>query len=189
MSDGGNKQRITVETLLHLKRNERPGPEFWDNFEKDFDRRRLNELVNRPSLYDFLLRPVVRALILGMPVTALIMVALFWKPVERAAPRPVVIEQEFAGVEQAPANELPAAAAPVDPPAVEMVIADTGKVANQFVVDAIQQHNQAGMPFRKVLYTPAIRLSVPSGAFYVRDSFSSNNYKVTTADAKLGRNF
>ena len=60
--------------------------------------------------------------------------------------------------------------------------------SSQFVVDAIED-TPSSMNFRKVLYTPAIRLSAPSGAFYVRDNMSSSNYRVTTADMKLGRNF
>jgi hypothetical protein len=64
-----------------------------------------------------------------------------------------------------------------------------GQHSSQFVVDAIEDTSRNGLNFRKVLYTPAIHLSAPSGSFYVKDSFSSRNYQVTTADVKLGRNF
>lgn len=40
---------ITVESLLQLKRHERPAPEFWEGFDRRFEQKRLQALVRRPS--------------------------------------------------------------------------------------------------------------------------------------------
>lgn len=40
---------ITVESLLQLKRHERPPAEFWEGFERRFEQKRLQALVQRPS--------------------------------------------------------------------------------------------------------------------------------------------
>lgn len=189
MPDNENRQKVTVETLLRLKRCERPSPEFWDDFNKDFDRRRLHELVKRPSIYDLLVAPAIRVLALGMPVAAVFMITFLWKPVEKSVPGPLFIGEDVSDV-AAVTIEMQPVAEVMDEAQLELASVDTQQMSNQFVLDALQeQSHHAGLRFRKVLYTPAIRLSVPSGAFYVRDSMSSDSYQVTTADAKLGRNF
>jgi hypothetical protein len=66
---------------------------------------------------------------------------------------------------------------------------DGQRAASQFVVDAIHADSDRALNFHKVLYTPALHISAPAGASYVRDTFSSRSYDVTTADVRLGRNF
>ena len=189
MPDNENRHKVTVETLLQLKRSERPNPEFWNNFDRDFDRRRLHELVNRPSIHDILFRPLLRLLAVGMPAAAVIMLTLFWKSSSEPIPEPLVLNNNVTGSEAANEPVLFPETETLPEPVFESAIVSNQQVANQFVLDALQEQNQTSLQFRKILYTPAIRLSVPSGAFYVHDSMSSNAYRVTTADAKLGRNF
>jgi hypothetical protein len=41
---------ITVESLLQLKRLEQPPAEFWSEFDRRFEQKRLQALVSRPSM-------------------------------------------------------------------------------------------------------------------------------------------
>jgi len=188
MSGKQDRQKVTVETLLHLKKNERPKAEFWDSFEQDFDRRRLHALVERPSWRDIIISPAFKAFALGIPALALVALAFVWTPVESPAPSPLVLGNgtDLAENLSLPTVDIIAKAAVV--PSMDMNL-DTSRTSNQFVLDAIQNKSGSTARFRKVLYTPAIRLTIPSGASYVRDNLSSSNYKVTTADVKPGRNF
>lgn len=188
MSGSNNKHKVTVETLLQLKKNERPKADFWDSFERDFDRRRLHALVERPSWRDLILSPAFKVFALGMPALAIVALALVWNPAEQtASPVQLVINDAEPPVDE-PVVPNTAVAKVEAPKPIDLQL-DTSRASSQFVVDAIQDRSGPGTNFRKVLYTPAIRLSVPSGASYVRDNLSTSNYKVTTADAKLGRNF
>ena len=188
MSGKQDRQKVTVETLLHLKKNERPNAEFWDSFEQDFDRRRLHALVERRSWSDIIIGPAFKVFALGVPALALVALAFIWTPVESPAPRPLVLDKgnDLTENSSIPTNEIIAQAEVVS--AMDMNL-DTSRASNQFVLDAIQDKPDSGARFRKVLYTPAIRLTIPSGASYVRDNLSSSKYKVTTANVKLGRNF
>ncbi len=184
MPGSKNNNKITVEALLRIKRNERPKGEFWDSFEQDFQRRRLHALVERPVWQDFLY-PSMKAVGLALPALMLVAVAFFWGERAVMEPSPLVLSGEQSGLTE---QESPAGKATVqiDPMDYGM---DSRLASSQFVVDAIREGPCASAKFRKVLYTPAISLSAPSGAFYVRDTMQSGSYQVTTADLRLGRNF
>ena len=187
MPGNSNNQKVTLESLLHLKKSERPKAEFWESFEKDFDRRRLSALVEPPTWRDVIISPAFRVLSLGLPAIALVVMALLWSPAERVVPSRLVIAEAADPINE-PAIQVDTVAQ-VAQPAPLLMDLDATQASSQFVVDAIRDVAGSSMQFRKVLYSPAIRLSVPSGAFYVRDNLSTSNYKVTTADVKLGRNF
>jgi hypothetical protein len=187
MANRKEKPDITLESLLQLKRDERPSGEFWDSFERDFQRRRLHALVERPTLRDTILGPGMRALVFGVPVLLFVGLATFWTP------RESLIKPSMVAASNPPALQTGSLDASAEPmladPAEAVAPVNMNLASSQFVVDAIEETPGSSMSFRKVLYTPAIRLSAPSGASYVRDSMSSSNYRVTTADHKLGRNF
>ncbi|HEX9781147.1 MAG TPA: hypothetical protein VGA56_00245 [Opitutaceae bacterium] len=54
------KARITLEQLLALKRSERPGGAFWEDFDREFQRRRLATLVNTLPWYLSAFRVITR---------------------------------------------------------------------------------------------------------------------------------
>ena len=186
MASRKDNTEITLESLLKLKKHERPGGDFWDSFDNDFQRRRLNALVEKPTIRDLLWDSGMKALAFGLPALLLVGLSIAWMT---DGP---VIDENLTASYVAPVLDTGSPVAEAQPaPVLDDVIPQirTSMASSQFVVDAIQESPSSGMNFRKVLYTPAIRLSAPSGAFYVRDSMSSSNYRVTTADAKLGRNF
>ena len=186
MGNRKEKQKITLEALLEIKRHERPGEEFWDSFENDFQRRRLNSLCIQPSLRESFLTPAWKALVFGAPALMLMGLAVFWTRMDTS------MQREADATETAPqikVEQLAQSQSDSRDRADVLPAVATDFASSQFVLDAIQDDAGPSMNFRKVLYTPAIHLSVPSGSFYVRDNFSSSNYQVTTADLKLGRNF
>ena len=186
MGNRKEKQKITLEALLEIKRHERPGEGFWDSFESDFQRRRLSSLCVQPSLRESFWTPSWKALLFGTPALMLMGLTVFWTrmdtPLQRDAGLAEAAPQIH--VEQLAQPQSDSGTRPDVLPAVA-----TDFASSQFVLDAIEDDAGPAMNFRKVLYTPAIHLSVPSGSFYVRDNFSSSKYQVTTADLKLGRNF
>ena len=47
MSKSDQPSKVTLEDLLHLKRAERPSPEFWSNFERELRQKQLTALVQK----------------------------------------------------------------------------------------------------------------------------------------------
>ena len=80
MANRKDKPDVTLEALLKLKRNERPGGEFWDSFERDFQRRRLHALVEKPSFSDFIWSPAMKTLAIGLPALMMLALAVVWTP-------------------------------------------------------------------------------------------------------------
>ncbi len=181
------KEKVTVETLLRFKRNEQPGAEFWESFDANFQRRRLNALVESPATRSGLWISGLKALAIGMPALLLVGAAFFWTQTAVHQGVPVAVVEETPELVTA---DFVAEAGPAPVREIEILPDfDTSVASSQFVVDALQPTQTRSHNFRKVLYTPAIRLTAPRGASYVRDSMSTSNYRVTTADYKQGRNF
>lgn len=180
------KNSVSLEALLRLKRSERPSEDFWDSFEDDFQRRRLNALVE-PQVH--LLsgwNPVFRALAVVMPV--LIVAGVVFLRLETQSERSQdSLTQRIADTSEAVVERPSASSREALSPGW---LPDTTAVASQFVMDSIEAESRnRSLNFRKVLYTPAIHLSAPSGAFYVRDNLSSVDFQISTAEMKSGRNF
>ena len=183
-----DQQKVTLEALLRVKREETPGEAFWDSFESEFQRRRLQALVGEPSFRDRLWKPTLRAFSLAVPLLAL--AAVF------------VAREYVAPFSSAPSTAAPVAAGHLPQPekgqslSEEVAMPQDGSSVvsstsgrTQFVVDALQEESTGRLDFRKVLYTPAIHVSSSPQAKYVQDSFRSSGYRVTTTDLDLGRNF
>lgn len=184
-----DKETITVESLLRIKRSERPDGEFWDSFENSFQSRRLNALVERESNRS-IPGSLAKFASYALPVFLVAGLAFFWSESQVVPSTDSETIAPVSSIDPAPAAGVPevAEASGEALPALSLSL-DDDRLASQFVVDAIEDTSKNRLNFRKVLYTPAIHLSAPSGSFYVKDSFSSRNYNVTTADVKLGRNF
>ncbi len=185
------KETVTVEALLRLKRNEQPSEDFWNTFEIDFERRRLNALVERESLPQPFWPTVLKVASVALPALILSAVAYFWMgPDNYAASRSEQPSKPVAQMERPLLPvELPSSRGMRATEVMHLAVRE-GSHNSQFVLDALREEQaDRSLNFRKVLYSPAIHLSSPTGSFYVNDSLSSRNYKVTTADAKIGRNF
>ena len=184
------KETVTVEALLRLKRNEQPSEDFWSTFENDFERRRLNALLERESPPHPFWTTLLKGASVALPALFLGAVTYIWMGSDSLALSP--IDQVSKPVAEMEGSEVSAPIAPnrafERDEAMQLAVSE-GPLKSQFVLDALREQPDRTLNFRKVLYTPAIHLSSPSGSFYVNDSLSSRNYRVTTADAKLGRNF
>jgi hypothetical protein len=186
-------EKISLEALIRLKRGEQPDDGFWDSFEHDFQRRRLHALVEKDSLREKIRASLLSLAAVGVPVALFMAVALFWdRPElgEGSAPVRGTIVKAGAGFEVEGTGVVATAPAEENPGREDLRrMLEQGMASSQFVVDAIHADSDRAANFRKVLYSPALHISAPSGASYVRDSFSPRNYEVTTADVRLGRNF
>ena len=65
-----NSQQITLEKLLHVKRDERPEREFWDRFERELHQKQLSALVQAQPWYLKVGRLVVQLARRSAPLTA-----------------------------------------------------------------------------------------------------------------------
>lgn len=63
-------QKITLEKLLHVKRDERPEREFWDRFEHELHQKQLSALVQAQPWYLKASRLLVRLARRSAPLTA-----------------------------------------------------------------------------------------------------------------------
>jgi hypothetical protein len=186
-----NEEPVSVESLLRFKRHERPDDAFWSDFEADFHKRRLSSLIDHGDSVERRRSFLMKATAFALPIFAvagLLSSSLLDRVNSAGAPLAYTAPASSGSDAGAPsaAVELP-----------EAVIADasvewqpSGREQNQFVVDAIApESTRRSTSFQKVLYSPALQLSVTPGARYIRDSLSTNDYQVTTADLKLGGNF
>lgn len=182
------KKPVSLEMLLQVKRAEQPDGEFWDSFERDFNRRRLNSLVERESRSWRMWSPLTK--FMGLAVPALGMLAFGvtgWKSHDVSAPTLAEVSRD--DVLAAVAKQESAALRTVGEHLQSSLASASDRLSSQFVLDVLEDKTSAKHSFRKVLYTPALQAVSPVGASYVRDSLVPRSYRVTTADAQLGRNF
>lgn len=191
MRNHKDKPTVSLEELLRLKRNEQPSGAFWDSFESTFHRRRLNALVERETRRSSLWSPILKAGTIGFSVAAMVVFSLVW-PDSRKAGIELQAHQTVgtSGLSQESTELKEIQSSPRVASGTQFSGPGTGgQSTNQFVVDAITDESAASRNFRKVLYSPAIHISAPTGSFYVRDNLSPSTYQVTTANLRLGRNF
>jgi hypothetical protein len=189
MGKNNRKETVTVEALLRIKRDERPSTEFWSTFDNNFERRRLHALLERDTLRHSFWNPSLKAAMLGLPAVLILAVSVLWiQSTERFTMEQTSLDEVVQPLKVATLATHQRQSNPVE--VVDSALAfSSDNLSSQFVMDAIEANSSARMNFQKVLYTPALHLSAPSGSSYVRDSFSANNYGLKTADVKLGRNF
>ncbi|MEM7673474.1 MAG: hypothetical protein AAF212_09055 [Verrucomicrobiota bacterium] len=73
-----NAESVALEDLLRLKRHERPDPQFWTQFESDFKKRTLQELVAKPRFRDMLGQWFLRSGSRWIPAGAVAAAALYF---------------------------------------------------------------------------------------------------------------
>ncbi len=87
--------KVTLEDLLHLKRAERPAPEFWSGFERQLRTKQLAAIIDKRPWWNSLPRSVMRMARWSIPVgaaaAAVVTVALVSRPAR--APAPLAIAQ------------------------------------------------------------------------------------------------
>lgn len=178
---------VSLESLLKLKRCEQPDDAFWDSFEKDFHRRRLNSLVEKTDPWR-IWGPLVKWMGVAVPALGLLALGVLgWPSQEPALPVLAEVSSEDGRLRAEEGSVNVAAGMGLADGPGALVMSD--QLSSQFVLDALEQRASTTHAFRKVLYTPALEAPVSSGASYVRDSLTARAYSVTTADVKLGRNF
>lgn len=84
MSQPDQNSQVTIEDLLRLKRAERPGPEFWVNFEQELRQKQLTALVQKRRWWHEL--PVLLNRRLYVPAGAAAIVAFTLVTVRYSAP-------------------------------------------------------------------------------------------------------
>lgn len=190
MGKPDNQSPVKLEDLLRLKRDETPDEQFWVKFDQDFQSRRLQVLVNKKPSVTLLWRSITSGFAVTMTVAAVALAFMYDTGSQASHASPV---------DAAHVSALNPFSEPVahDISIAEQVVAIAHKANpirvessnSQFVVDAIRQSDSTRIPFHKVLYSPALQLTTSPGSHYVRDSLVSGEFRVTTADARLGRNF
>lgn len=182
------KKSVSLEMLLRVKRAEQPDGEFWESFEKDFNRRRLNTLVERETRSWRLWSPLTKFMGLAVPALGMLALGILgWRSNE--VTMPVMAEVSRDDMLAAVAKQESAVLDTVGESFQSGLASTSDRLSSQFVLDVLEDKTSAKHSFRKVLYTPALQAVSPVGASYVRDSLVPRSYRVTTADAQLGRNF
>lgn len=193
MGSPENKASVTVEDLIRIKRCELPDPKFWDDFEIGLQRRRLQVLVRGEQVRSVLWPSLMRFAAAAVPV---ILIAGFaWiNQTNSIATMGEEVVPHVASLD-APSDTLVSGASRVvsdaDLREVETTMSTGGfrSGISQFAMDVLPVSSSAAATFNKVLYTPALQMPNTPGNHYVRDAFASGEYRVTTSDIRLGRNF
>ena len=176
------ENKVTVENLLKLKKHEKPSEDFWNKFESSFEQKRLNALLDRPSLFHRLTQGLLRFSLVGVPSVAAIAFVAY-------------LGQTNSLVTDNNSSELVA-----EPSASELTVspqlANTGSASgnqfleksnSRFVMD-VMVNSQPATNFRKVLYNTSLpRSGAQDQMRYmdnsIRSSSSSNGL------VKAGYNF
>jgi hypothetical protein len=72
MPNSEDRRRITIEDLLHLKRAERPAPEFWVNFEHELRQKQLTALMKKRTWWQEMPQLFARRAYLPLSATAVL---------------------------------------------------------------------------------------------------------------------
>lgn len=189
MPDRNKSSEVKLEQLLELKKHERPSSEFWESFEKSFERRRLNALVEKPTFSERWIRPLIKLLGVAVPAcTALAFYFAYQVDSGNASHRDGISRQAMAmsltsnDYEEATQSSGSSSAAP------DLQIMTAG--IPRFVTDAFSNRNSESKHFRKVLYTPSLKSNTGQSAVYVEDPLSNaKEYQISAASYSPGRNF
>lgn len=142
---------VTLEQLLKLKRSERPGAAFWEDFDRELRRRQLASVVTAPAWYVRLGRATVVGLRRCAPVAAAAVAAVagflaLQRSPQQASDSTDVPASPMARVDPAPVHEpfvpeMPSVAISSLPlaPEPEIALPATGEprfVVHEFVADA-----------------------------------------------------
>jgi hypothetical protein len=193
MGNCKKETEVSVEKLLRIKRSEKPDNGFWEKFESDFQRRRLQVLMEQENTRSTWWHTLWNR---GVAVAAgaCALAAAGWIGYHGYVHEDGSERTAFERVAQLPVSHETVPAETVSNvnggafSADEMLMASGS--TRQFVMDVIQQSSgSSGAAFRKVHYTPALEASSQPGSYYVRDSFVRGDYRVTTAEARFGGNF
>ncbi|HEY8995580.1 MAG TPA: hypothetical protein VIM71_13005 [Lacunisphaera sp.] len=87
MPSADPKSKVSIEDLLRLKRAERPGPEFWANFERELHQKQLTALVKKRRWWHDM--PVLLGRRLYLPAGAAAVVAFTFVAVRYTATAPM----------------------------------------------------------------------------------------------------
>ncbi len=188
--DQDHQDKVSLEDLLRLKRMEEPGPEFWDKFDRDLERKRLKTLVAKESwAVRFVHWTVHRAfpvLALGGAAAAVLTLALYFQPTSTG--NPLADDSGFAsqnpveptaegGIQDALliAVESPALVTPLD------------VSRSDFGVDVIAPQPQS---YRFNRYTTdmspkVFRASSDSSVVYLPDTFSAKSGDLVEMNSPL----
>lgn len=166
-------RQLTVEQLLHLKRLEKPAPEFWSSFDRDLQQKQLKALV-KPSLWARVRSVLFPRVAVWAPVSAaagFAAVGFFALPFDAdidLGPPLAHVEEEEAGP-----VEMAAAAIPADTPSVETAPAVTPRTDAKFVVDALVPDQVAQGGFRTETLPQTFVASSETSAHYVVNAFTA----------------
>jgi hypothetical protein len=104
MSESDKRPKVTVEDLLHLKRAERPAPEFWGNFERELRQKQLTALLEKRPWWQEIPQFLARRAYLPVGATAILAFTLvsveYYAPAHLAeaenlpAGSPVAVDRE-----------------------------------------------------------------------------------------------
>lgn len=181
---------VSLEDLLKLKRHERPQGEFWDCFERDFQRRRLRALMEggepRLTSAQFWWRMAKWS-----PVTvgALAAVAVFFSPVSLT-----VMDADFgenalvAGVDALPSvagldlsdGAQPAGEHKLNPERGAPFMASLSThLPPRFVSDELATQEES-RNFRRVLSNASLSVPTAAGSRYVADPLTTGRMEATS---------
>ena len=163
------KHNVTLESLLRLKRSERPTAEFWDGFDREWNNRRLRALIPPEPWYMRWRGPALRLATVSAPLGAAAAVVLWLQtlpPPTQSLAQPALAalpQAKGLGANAVRGTEVRAAQVQVEPsPAMAEAISLI------FVEDSIAP-DASRVAYAKVLARSDLQFEGGSGGRYVSD--------------------
>jgi hypothetical protein len=184
MPELDQRPKVTVEDLLHLKRAERPAPEFWGNFERELRQKQLTALLEKRPWWQEIPQFIARRAYLPVGATAILAFTLvsvkYYAPAQLAQ-----VENPPAGSPVTVDHEVTAPVAPVSSPLVnrtesvasvaeDTVVASTAPVSSTASTDVVELMPLLVAP--RAEETPSARL------------LAANLTRLEQSDADFGHN-
>jgi len=175
MPTSSPKKRPTLDQLLRLKQAEKPDGAFWQQFEQDWEKKRLQALVE-PE------RPARRWWVVALaPSAALSALALaLYAAIPAFTATQPEVEVAYEATPATPLTIAPVATETTAPEVNPVILAQIPTAAPRFIENALPTRGESSIRFR--MAPTRTSLTTSSGASYVRDTLSATpSASVSTA--------
>lgn len=184
MSESDQRPKVTIEDLLRLKRAERPGAEFWSNFERELRQKQLSALLDKRPWWQEMPQFFARRAYLPLGATAILAFTLV--SVRYSSPSPV------AQLDPIPADSAPvvthgkeialtaAVSTPVSSPLINRNASTVSRDNIPSVAAAVEPSAEAGADNRATTASAPVASERPSAR-----SIAANLAHLEQADPDL----
>jgi len=186
-----NTKKISLEALLELKKAEKPAPEFWDGFQQDFHQRRLQSMIQKPTLMGRLTSVLASRSSLLLPLSASAVVLFVLAVQVRTPDAASQLDSQFFPVESAQASpDAVFEYAHIDAVNTEISM-DNSSAQADFVLDTISPADESVRNYRTEFSNQTLSASsqLPKASYVSYTLERERNYTLASSSPAGAFNF